>query len=598
MNLWVPASAVEAAIYAEHARCAVLLLRAGSSPTGIEQVWGWPIIKLASIHYACDGDLLDRAIDLGSAELVQGLLDLGMKPEIGPPGRFSDGIHERRLARAVWRGFGDVIEVLLEAGCDPNLLSEGASALLIAAVAGHEGVYDQLLQGGARPELLAAAAMGRVEEVRAWLLANPKELEARDERCERTALAWAVHSKQHASVRALLEAGAHVDTIISTVRPLSNTMDLWHPVQSSLMPVKALEVHRATESLLALAIRQDDFESARLLIGHGALGERSSIKALVSSENPDARELLAELLGVGGFQARDPHWAIPALREILSSDLSEAEQGLRFDLLVGAGADKRLVDEGGTSVLRFPRSSRANQVLARRLASLGAPLDLKIAAALGWAEDVLRLEKEAKLTTRERRQMIHDAVMRGHREVILALLETAPPGGLDIASVADSLTWRGWDKLLDEFESMGLVIWDIEDQGRPSLREKLFRSPEAVVRLGLDVHHRDGYGSTPLHAAARAGKDEVVLELLLRGAAVNARDNNGRTALDVCVGYPYWDRSATVRVLLEHGANPLSFPGSCPLEMAQGVKDPKLRRALRDVFAPYVPPEYLAEFDD
>jgi len=55
---------------------------------------------------------------------------------------------------------------------------------------------------------------------------------------------------------------------------------------------------------------------------------------------------------------------------------------------------------------------------------------------------------------------------------------------------------------------------------------------EAFVTAGDDVNEKeDIHGWTPLHLAALNGNTQVVTQLIALGAEVNARDNDGRTAL-------------------------------------------------------------------
>jgi hypothetical protein len=80
---------------------------------------------------------------------------------------------------------------------------------------------------------------------------------------------------------------------------------------------------------------------------------------------------------------------------------------------------------------------------------------------------------------------------------------------------------------------------------------------EAIVQYLLDhgaaVNVRDDYGRTPLILAAHHYPNQSVVKLLLKaGADVNARDGDGKTALMLAA--PQGDPE-TVRFLLHHGAD-------------------------------------------
>ena len=54
---------------------------------------------------------------------------------------------------------------------------------------------------------------------------------------------------------------------------------------------------------------------------------------------------------------------------------------------------------------------------------------------------------------------------------------------------------------------------------------------ELMLRTAPNVHARDAVGRTALHFAAGYGYDEAALELLRRGAHVDAADRFGATPL-------------------------------------------------------------------
>lgn len=126
----------------------------------------------------------------------------------------------------------------------------------------------------------------------------------------------------------------------------------------------------------------------------------------------------------------------------------------------------------------------------------------------------------------------------------------------DIEHVRRAITKNPW-----------LVNFDrTEGYGSPLAMAALSNQPDIIDLLidsGADVNAKGRWGGTPLHWAAWRGSADAVDALIHRGANVNAKsDNDGSTPLFwACRGSRegFWSRnnhSATVRILLDSGANP------------------------------------------
>jgi ankyrin repeat protein len=115
---------------------------------------------------------------------------------------------------------------------------------------------------------------------------------------------------------------------------------------------------------------------------------------------------------------------------------------------------------------------------------------------------------------------------------------------------------------------------------------------DGLLKGGADVNAPSGFnGWTALHAAAAAGRPEVVRLLLDRGARVNQGDERGYTALhntadDFTKGGPSADteagRNASAAVLLDHGANAnlRTSAGMTPLHLATETNNAALVKLL------------------
>lgn len=78
-------------------------------------------------------------------------------------------------------------------------------------------------------------------------------------------------------------------------------------------------------------------------------------------------------------------------------------------------------------------------------------------------------------------------------------------------------------------------------------------SLQALLARGAAVDGRDNEGRTALIAAVEHGQEEIVQALLAHGARINATDRDGRTPLTVAV----WNLdSHLAALLLQHGADP------------------------------------------
>jgi ankyrin repeat protein len=234
---------------------------------------------------------------------------------------------------------------------------------------------------------------------------------------------------------------------------------------------------------------------------------------------------------------------------------------------------------------------------------------LYIAAAGGHKEVVkLLLENgadvEAALYNGE--NPLHVAVLNGHREVVKLLLENGADisargkdgflalhiatstrneelirllleNGSSISAEADGgvtplhlATKMGNKRLVELFLDLGADVNPVStSHGETPLHGAVSIAGDApTVKLllsrGADIEARSHQGATPLHYAARAGKNEVIELLLDEGAQIDAKDQWGYTSLHHCAASG--NRPDVFKLLLDRGADIFSTTPGVPEE--------------------------------
>jgi hypothetical protein len=125
-------------------------------------------------------------------------------------------------------------------------------------------------------------------------------------------------------------------------------------------------------------------------------------------------------------------------------------------------------------------------------------------------------------------------------------------------------------------------ICEPEKRPAPMLHQAAHYGLEVVVhdclRRGDSVDARDESGSTPLHYAVLADRDDIVKFLLDHNADVNAADHNGVTPLH-CAAFR--GNYKMVKELLARGANLHAIATECQLS----ARDISIERNEHDIVA-------------
>ena len=390
---------------------------------------------------------------------------------------------------AVYWNDPDTVELLLQAGAKIDAANRyGATPLWMACSNDDGRVANLLLKAGADPNLLAiggepplmAAARAGNNDVVAALLARGADVNAKDKWRGQTALMWAVGNPEpHPDiVRTLLKYSADVHV-------------------------------RSTTGLNALmfAVRQNDLESAKLLLDAGAKvnekgpgGTNALLMAITNNHYDLGRVLLdfgadPNLTDNNGFTAlhqavRRRAGANAALLFNEQEEIDKHSTPLLKELLAhGADPNARL------PLKRYVRPVNENPD------GYPAIIDVEYGGAtpLWMAANAVDLEA------------IRTLVAAGADPSVPSIEHTTPlmvAAGLGHKSRGPSMTLGGWNR-----------------DNEPEIVETL----KLLLQLGNELDGVNDNGQTALHGAAGVARPTVVQFLVDRGARLDLTDALGRT---------------------------------------------------------------------
>jgi ankyrin repeat protein len=112
------------------------------------------------------------------------------------------------------------------------------------------------------------------------------------------------------------------------------------------------------------------------------------------------------------------------------------------------------------------------------------------------------------------------------------------------------------DKKENEHRTRSMFIFPVGISGRTPLYLATLSGNKACMDLlilhGADMTTKDEDGYTLLHIASRLGHIECVRTLLQHRLNINQLNNEGRTALHLA---SFWGNTECVRILLEYGVD-------------------------------------------
>lgn len=569
--------------------------------------------EVDAVHGYGDDRALIVAANANQADAVAALL----KERADPNGQNGRGESAMSVAR------DDAVKELLRGA---GALEERLE-LVDVAEKGDLAEVRAMLEGGARPDvaiaeygerrgltpLMAAAGEGHADVVRALIDAGANPNRVDDDQW--SAAMHAADGGHLAVVQALIDAGADL-RLVDRQRFGAHDLAVEGGHDAVREALEAVNAHRDLAEELHEVLRNDDAEALDELIALGL--DPATIFGrdhLLARAAYDGRWAIVRRL----FE-REPELAVDDLRQYGKTPLMcAAMKGdvQAFEELLGRGADLTLTDDDGWTPFVIACGNHADGIV-RLLLEKERVDDAQLSAGLRTCLDhpspevlVELLNRGPILDARDRRQvmaaqMIVDegedvpirfdddeealrcAVLEGHGALVRFLLEKGvepkpayPEDPPLVSEVRDPAVLQAF---IDSGAPMDGALarmcgrlYGPEDE--ESLPSELFD----VLLERCDVNETDGYGTTALMSAARAGH-RYVGRLIEAGADVSA-ESDGRTAISEAAQAGYPD---TVRQLTEAGADlsAVDHDGrTLPMLLARGG-DLEGARTLIDAGAP------------
>jgi uncharacterized protein len=410
----------------------------------------------------------------------------------------------------------DIARLLLDAGADAKLSNRyGVAPLTLATGNGSPAMMRMLLDAGADPNavdqagetmLMIAARVGVLEAVQ-LLIDRGAQVDTKDATYQQTALMVAVRENHLPVVKALIDQGAEVNARTRTGQTpqwvLPNSVPgFGHGVgivRGGLPPRGSRQPIPGSLSPLLYAARDGRLDIARILVAAKADINQTDanaitplIMAIVNNRLDVARFLIDSGADVhaADWYGRTPLWAAVETRN-MDVDNASFVNGIDREPLLDL--IKVLLAKG------VDVNVRTKEVPPIRRAFL------RVTGSLEWVDftgmtPFLYAARAGDVT-----------VMR------LLLEHKADPHIPTFAGTTPLMAAAGINWVFDQ----------TYDEGA----EKLLEAVKICFDLGMDVNAVNSMGLTALMGAANRGSDEIIRFLVEKGARLEPKDKEGRTAL-------------------------------------------------------------------
>jgi uncharacterized protein len=387
----------------------------------------------------------------------------------------------------------ELAELLIQAGAQVSPANAvGATPLLQAALNGSARMMERLIAGGADPNakltrsgdtaLMLASRTGKVDAVRV-LLDRGANANAQETWGGTTALMWAIAEKHAEVAKLLLARGADVNARSYYV-PSASGRGFEGATPVPQKPNGGFEEFASGWlTPLMLAARENDLESARLLVAAGAE---------INAQAGDGKDALALAFFDGSYD----------VAEFLIDNRANVNQkdAQRFTPLFWA-VDRRNME----TAPNFPWLETRDPL----------PQIKKLLEAGADPNSLINSTPRARMREGSPRLVYATVLMRA-----------ALSGDVELAKLL--LSYGADPKIISKDRETALMaacgtgfINGYHRQRSPAERLELVK---LLVEMGQDVNAADNYGITPLMVAANLGDLEIVKYLVSKGADLAAHD--------------------------------------------------------------------------
>ena len=485
---------------------------------------------------------------------------LAQKPDVNAP----DAQGTPALHHAVRVDDVELARTLLAAGADAKLTNRyGVTPLALAVGNGSTAMMRLLLDAGAdaqssdpagEPMVLIAARVGVLDAVQ-LLLDRGAAVDAKDTAFQQTPLMVAVRENHTDIVKLLIARGAAVNARTRTGQTpgwvLPNSVPgFGHGVgivRGGLPPRGSRQPIPGALTPLLYAARDGRIEAARLLVAAGAdvnMTDANAITPLISAIVNNRLEVARFLIESGAdihaadWYGRTPLWAAVETRNM---DVDNASFANSIDREPYLALITTLLEKGANP------NARTKEVPPIRRAFL------RVTGSLEWVDftgmtPFLYASRAGDVT-----------VMR------LLLKHGADPHIGTFAGTTPLMAAAGINWVFDQ----------TYDEGP----ERLLEAVKLCYDLGMDVNATNSMGLTALMGAANRGSDEIITFLVEKGARLDPKDNEGRSALTWAEGVflathpgkPKPTSIALIKTLMSSGTSARSADAARTEERRPGV---------------------------